>query len=35
MVEYIGFAKSPSLGMIKESDDRILLIKEQIENFKM
>lgn len=34
-VEYIGFAQSPSLGMIKESDDRILLIKEQIETFKM
>jgi len=34
-VEYIGFAQSPSLGMIKESDDRILLIKEQIETFKI
>ena len=34
-VEYVGFAKSPSLGMIKESDDRILLIKEQMETFKM
>jgi len=34
-VEYVGFAKSPSLGMIKESDDRILLIKEQMETFKI
>ena len=34
-VEYIGFAQSPSLGMIKESDDRILLIKEQIEDFRI
>lgn len=34
-VEYVGFAKSPSLGMIKESDDRIILIKEQMEAFKV
>jgi len=34
-VEYVGFAQSPSFGMIKESDDRILLIKEQIETFKI
>ncbi len=35
LVEYVGFAQSPSLGMIKESDDRILLIDEQIKEFKM
>lgn len=29
-VEYVGFSNAPSFGMIKESDVRILLIKEQI-----
>ena len=33
-VEYVGFSHAPSLGMIKESDDRILLLKEQLETFK-
>lgn len=28
-VEYIGFSNVPSLGMIKESDESILLTKEQ------
>jgi len=31
IVEYVGFSNTPSLGMIKESDDRILLTKEQVE----
>ena len=34
MVEYVGFSHAPSFGMIKESDNRILLLKEQIEAFK-
>lgn len=34
IVEYVGFSNAPSIGMIKESDDRILLLKEQIESFK-
>lgn len=34
-VEYVGFSSTPSLGMIKESDDRILLLKEQLEIFKI
>jgi uncharacterized LabA/DUF88 family protein len=34
IVEYVGFAQAPSLGMIKESDYRILLLKEQTETFK-
>lgn len=29
-VEYVGFSDAPSLGMIKESDSRILLLKEQL-----
>jgi len=33
-VEYVGFSNTPSLGMIKESDDRILLLKEQVEALK-
>lgn len=33
-VEYVGFSNAPSLGMIKESDDRILLLKEQVEALK-
>jgi uncharacterized LabA/DUF88 family protein len=33
-VEYVGFSHAPSLGMIKESDDRILLLKEQLDTFK-
>ncbi len=33
-VEYVGFSNAPSIGMIKESDDRILLLKEQVETFK-
>ena len=32
-VEYVGFSQTPSLGMIKESDERILLTKEQIAQF--
>ena len=34
MVEYVGFSHTPSFGMIKESDYRILLLKEQLEAFK-
>ena len=34
IVEYVGFSNAPSLGMIKESNDRILLLKEQLETFK-
>ncbi len=34
-VEYVGFSHAPSLGMIKESDDRILLLKEQLEKFRI
>ena len=30
-VEYVGFSQAPSLGMIKESDYRILLLKEQLD----
>ncbi|MEI7463285.1 MAG: NYN domain-containing protein [Candidatus Taylorbacteria bacterium] len=30
-VEYVGFSNAPSLAMIKESDNRILLLKEQVE----
>lgn len=33
-VEYVGFSHAPSFGMIKESDYRILLLKEQIDTFK-
>ncbi len=33
MVEYVGFSSAPSLGMIKESDDRVLLLREQLEIF--
>ena len=33
-VEYVGFSAEPSFGMIKESDVRILLLKEQIESFR-
>ncbi len=33
-VEYVGFSDTPSLGMIKESDVRILLLKEQVETLK-
>jgi uncharacterized LabA/DUF88 family protein len=32
-VEYVGFSQGPSLGMIKESDERILLSKEQVQQF--
>src|SRR3989338_4517578 len=32
-VEHVGFSHAPSLGMIKESDDRILLLKTQLEAF--
>lgn len=34
-VEYVGFSSTPSLGMIKESDNSILLLKEQLEIFKI
>lgn len=34
IVEYVGFPHAPSFGMIKESDYRILLLKEQLEAFK-
>ena len=33
-VEHVGFSNAPSFGMIKESDVRILLLKEQIESLK-
>jgi uncharacterized LabA/DUF88 family protein len=33
-VEYVGFSDAPSLGMIKESDNRILLRKDDMEKFK-
>lgn len=33
-VEYVGFSNAPSFGMIKESDQRILLRKEEIEKFR-
>ncbi len=33
-VEYVGFAQAPSLGMIKESDYRILLTKQDFENLQ-
>ena len=33
-VEYVGFSNTPSLGMIKESDNRILLRKDDMEKFK-
>ena len=32
-VEYVGFSKAPSIGMIKESDDRILLLQEHFHEF--
>ncbi len=35
IVEYVGFSQAPSLGMIKESDARILLLQEQIGVFKI
>ena len=34
-VEYVGFSSTPSLGMIKESDDRILLRKEQLDTLRL
>ncbi len=34
IVEYVGFSSEPSLGMIKESDYRILLSNDQLELFK-
>ncbi len=34
IVEYVGFSNTPSIGMIKESDARILLLKEQIEDWR-
>ena len=34
-VEYVGFSKSPSIGMIKESDENVLLLKEQLETLKI
>ncbi len=34
IVEYVGFSNAPSFGMIKESDVRILLLKEQIESLR-
>lgn len=33
-VEYVGFENAPSAGMIKESNVRILLLKEQIESLR-
>jgi len=33
-VEYVGFSHAPSLGMIKESDNSILFLKEQLDSFK-
>lgn len=33
-VEYVGFSNAPSLAMIKESDNRILLLKEQLDTLK-
>jgi len=33
-VEYVGFSKAPSFGMIKESDERVLLRKEDFEELK-
>lgn len=33
-VEYVGFSNNPSVGMIKESDNRIILNKKRIELFK-
>ena len=33
-VEYVGFSDTPSFGMIKESDNRILLRKDDMEKFK-
>ena len=32
-VEYVGFSKAPSIGMIKESDDRILLLPEHFNHY--
>ena len=32
-VEYVGFSKAPSMGMIKESDDRILLLAEHFDHY--
>ena len=32
-VEYVGFSKAPSIGMIKESDDRILLLLEHFTHY--
>ncbi len=34
-IEYVGFSKSPSIGMIKESDSSILLLKAQLEVLKI
>lgn len=34
-VEYVGFSNAPSFGMIKETDIRILLLKEQIESLRI
>jgi uncharacterized LabA/DUF88 family protein len=31
IVEYVGFSNAPSFGMIKEANERILLLKEQID----
>jgi uncharacterized LabA/DUF88 family protein len=33
-VEYVGFSNAPSFGMIKESNVRILLLKEQVESMR-
>ena len=33
-VEHVGFSNAPSFGMIKESDVRVLLHKEQIESLR-
>lgn len=34
IVEYVGFSNAPSMAMVKESDTRILLLKEQVETMK-
>ncbi len=33
-VEYVGFSNAPSIGMIKESNARILMLKEQLEDLQ-
>src|SRR3989344_3727756 len=33
-VEYVGFSHAPSLGMVKESDTPILLLKDDLRRFK-